>query len=78
MGNTLRVEERRTREARVRQMLDQCMSLSRIAVELGVTRQAVWEFCGRRGWLPGEDQAQFSKILAQKDQRRREKRAASR
>ena len=55
------------REVVITRMINEQMNIAEIAKELGVSRQAIWEFCARRGWLGDEA---LSKIEA-KDERRR-------
>jgi len=58
------------REIEIRRLIDDGKNITEIAKLRGVHRQAVWEFCARRGWLGDES---FSKMEA-KDARRRKNR----
>jgi predicted transcriptional regulator len=56
-----------SRQDAILRLIGEQRNIAEIAKELGVSRQAVWEFCARRGWLGDEA---LEKIEA-KDERRR-------
>lgn len=66
------------RETRVRGYLDQGYLISEIARKEGVSRQSMWEWCARRRLLPDEQQARYSRTLAEKEQRKRKRLKADR
>jgi len=78
-SQTIRREKARAatpREVKVLSMLNRGMLVSEIARALNppVSRQAMWEFCARRGWLADEDSLRYSQSLLEKDRRRQERR----
>lgn len=58
------------KEYEIARMVDKGLNIAEIAKLRGVKRQAIWEFCARRGWLGDES---LAKIEA-KDERRRKSR----
>ena len=68
---SLTTAERKARERQVATMLQDGLNVVEIAQALGVTKQAAWEFLGRRGWLQGEDQGRYTDRIAANDERRR-------
>ena len=68
------------REVRVHTMLANGLLVAEVARAEKMTRQSMWEYCARRGWLPDEDKSGFSETIAEKDRRarsRKRKRSAS-
>lgn len=55
------------REDEIRALIAADMNITQIAKARGVKRQAIWEFCARRGWLGDESLNKIEK----KDARRR-------
>jgi hypothetical protein len=58
------------REHEIARLIGEGLNMTEIAAARGVKRQAIWEFCARRGWLGDES---LAKIEA-KDERRRKSR----
>lgn len=58
------------REETIAKLIGEGFNITEISEKLEISRQAVWEFCARRGWLGDES---LAKIEA-KDERRRESR----
>ena len=60
------------RHATIAELIEQELTIAEIAARLGKSRQAVWEYCARRGWLGDESLT----LIEAKDERRRQNRLA--